>query len=223
MLTRREIGKFSLAGVPAATVLGTSPLLRALAQTRPNSLIEGVQIGTITYSYRSMPEQTAEATLRYIIESGIRAVELMGGPVNDWARKKGNFQPSTAGRAGGGGGGGRAGGGGGGGRGRGDVDPATLTAEWNGVKCAPGREGDAPRGGGAGAAPPLGAPTAGGGGGRGRGDQTPEQQAAAAAAAEVERKWRMGLSMDIFKDLRKMYNDAGVTIYAVKDVRQDTD
>jgi sugar phosphate isomerase/epimerase len=29
--------------------------------------------------------------------------------------------------------------------------------------------------------------------------------------------------MDIFKDLRKMYNDAGVSIYAVKDVRQETD
>ena len=29
--------------------------------------------------------------------------------------------------------------------------------------------------------------------------------------------------MDIFKELRKLYNDAGVSIYAVKDVRQDTD
>ena len=33
----------------------------------------------------------------------------------------------------------------------------------------------------------------------------------------------MGLSMDIFRDLRRMYNDAGVRIYAVKDVRQGTD
>ena len=33
----------------------------------------------------------------------------------------------------------------------------------------------------------------------------------------------MGLSMDIFKELRKLYNDAGVSIYAVKDVRQETD
>ena len=48
---------------------------------------------------------------------------------------------------------------------------------------------------------------------------TPEQ----IAAAQEERKWRMGLSMDIFKELRKLYNDAGVTIYAVKDVRQETD
>jgi sugar phosphate isomerase/epimerase len=29
--------------------------------------------------------------------------------------------------------------------------------------------------------------------------------------------------MDLFKDLRKMYNDAGVSIYAVKDVRQGSD
>ena len=50
----------------------------------------------------------------------------------------------------------------------------------------------------------------GGGGGRGRGEQTPEQIAAAAE----ERKWRLALPMGIFKDLRKMYNDAGVSIYA---------
>ena len=56
-------------------------------------------------------------------------------------------------------------------------------------------------------------------GGGGRGPQTPEQ----IAAADAERKWRLALSMDIFKDLRKLYNDAGVSIYAVKDVRQDTD
>jgi len=58
-----------------------------------------------------------------------------------------------------------------------------------------------------------------GGGGRGRGQQTPEQK----AAADAERKWRLALPMSIFKDFRKMYNDAGVTIYAVKDIRQDTD
>src|SRR5262245_40618047 len=143
MFTRRDFGKLALAGVPAAALLnGRDSVLSAFAaQAKPNSLIDGVQIGTITYSYRSMPDQSAEATLKYVVESGISAIELMGGPVNDWARKKGNFQPSTAAGAGRGPGGGGAGGGragsGGGGRGRQDVDPATLTAEWNGVKCAP--------------------------------------------------------------------------------------
>src|SRR3974390_1742627 len=75
----------------------------------------------------------------------------------------------------------------------------------------------APAAGGAGARG-AGAGPGGGGGGRGRGEQTPEQK----AAADAERKWRLGLSMDIFKDLRKLYNAAGVIIYAVKDVRQQT-
>jgi len=228
MVTRREFGKLALAGVPAAALLrGREPFLSAFAQGKPNSLIDGVQIGTITYSYRSMPDQSAEATLQYAVDSGISAIELMGGPVNDWARKKGNFQPSTpagGGRAGGGGGagGGRAGGGG---RGRGEVDPATLTAEWNGVKCAPVAAEGGGRAAGAGlpapgaAGAPGGAPAGGGGGGRGRGEQTPEQIAAVAE----ERKWRLALPMSIFKDLRKMYNDAGVSIYAVKDVRSGSD
>jgi sugar phosphate isomerase/epimerase len=219
--TRRDLGKLALA-LPAAALLGRSETIwAALSQTaRPNSLINGVQVGTITYSYRSMPDQSAEATLKYVVASGISAIELMGGPVNAYARARSPFTPSTeagrgGGRAGGAGGGtgGRAGGGGGGG-GRSTPDPSTLTASWKGVPCAPSREGVA-----AAASPAAAAPAAPPAGGGGRGAQTPEQQ----AAANEERKWRMGLSMDIFKDLRKMYNDAGVRIYAVKDVRQGND
>jgi sugar phosphate isomerase/epimerase len=202
-ITRRQFGKAALAAVPAVALFD-SPLF---AQARPNSLINGVQIGTITYSFRSMPDQSAEGTLRNIVASGISAIELMGGPVNAYAQARTGFTPpAAAGR----GGGGRAGGAGG--RGRGGEPPA-LTASWNGVPCAPAQPGEDPVTGNE----PLGAGGARGGG-RG-GAPTPEQ----IANAEAERKWRMGLSMDIFKDLRKMYNDAGVSIYAVKDVRQDTD
>ena len=45
---------------------------------------------------------------------------------------------------------------------------------------------------------------------------TPEQQAAQRAAADRLKQWRTSVSMDRFKALRKMYNDAGVTIYAWK-------
>ena len=45
---------------------------------------------------------------------------------------------------------------------------------------------------------------------------TPEQQAAQREAAEKLRAWRTSVSMDRFKALRKMFNDAGVTIYAWK-------
>ena len=64
MLTRREFGKYALATLPAATVVGSTGMLRALAQAKPNSLVDGVQIGAITYSFRSMPDQSAEATLQ---------------------------------------------------------------------------------------------------------------------------------------------------------------
>ncbi len=233
--TRREFGKLALATVPATALFETPLFGAALVQAKPNSLINGVQIGTITYSFRSMSDQSAEATLKYTVDSGISAIELMGGPVNDWARKKGNFRPSVvpeAGRAGGGGAaGGRAGAREGGPAptfapmagmmtGPGNNQPA---GQWNGQPCPAGRAGGgaaaapaaAPAAPAAGAAAPA-APARGGGG---RGAQTPEQ----IAAAEEERKWRMSLSMDVFKELRKMYNDAGVSIYAVKDVRQGTD
>ena len=73
-ITRRQLGKLALAGIPAAAVAGRyGSLIEVLAQARPNSLVGGVQIGTITYSYRSMPDQSAEATLKYIVDSGISA------------------------------------------------------------------------------------------------------------------------------------------------------
>ena len=149
--TRREFGKLAASAVPAATLLNPFDVF---AQTRkPNSVVNGVNLGTITYSYRSMPDQSAEATLRYVVESGISQIELMGGPAESFAGI-----PQT-GRGGGGGGGGR--------------------------------------------------------GGRGE-SPTPEQQAAQREAAERVRKWRTSVSMDRFKALRKMYNDAGVSIYAWK-------
>jgi sugar phosphate isomerase/epimerase len=201
--TRREFGKLALAGLPAAAVLGNSEsLFGAFAQANPNSVFNGVQIGTITYSFRSMPDQSAEATLKYILDSGISAIELMGGPAE-------SFAGAPSGRGGGpgrgpGGPGGAAPDAAAGGRrgGRGPVDPANLPpgakmGNWNGESCVIQPEG-------------------GGGGGRGRGEQTPEQQAAQQEAAAKLKAWRTSVSMDKFKQLRKMYNDAGVTIYAWK-------
>jgi len=206
MLSRREFGKLALSSVPAAAVLGGSDFFTAFAQGRPNSKIEGVQIGTITYSYRSMPDQSAEATLKYIVESGINAVELMGGPIESYAGA-----PTPAGRGGGPGGGGR-GPGGPGGRGPGgergaapaDLPPGAKKGAWNGQECVI----PAPGGG--------GGPAGGGGGGRGRGEATPEQLAAQQEQAAKLKAWRTSVSMDTFKKLRKMYNDAGVSIYATK-------
>ena len=122
MLTRREFGTLALAAFPALQL-----------PRRPNSVINGVNVGTITYSYRSMPDQSAEAILRYALESGISQIEFMGGPVEAFAGA-----PPRVGRG---------------------ADPA--------------------------------------------------------AAAQL-RAWRTSVSMDRFKALRRMFNDAGVTIYAWK-------
>ena len=45
---------------------------------------------------------------------------------------------------------------------------------------------------------------------------TPEQQAAQQEQAAKLKAWRTSVSMDVFKKLRQMYNDAGVSIYAWK-------
>src|SRR6202043_2182061 len=103
--------------------LAAIPASRLLA--KPNSNFEGVQIGVITYSYRSMPgANDAEALLQYIVDSGISGIELMGPAAEIYAGS-----PASAGRGGGGGqgrgpgggqgrGAGGAGGPGGGGQGK---------------------------------------------------------------------------------------------------------
>jgi sugar phosphate isomerase/epimerase len=50
-----------------------------------NSRFGGVQVGAITYSYRSMPDQSLEAVLEYVVKSGLSSVELMDGPVEQFA------------------------------------------------------------------------------------------------------------------------------------------
>jgi sugar phosphate isomerase/epimerase len=62
--TRRDFGKIALAAVPMA---------RAYAAI--NSKIDGVQIGAITYSFRSIPD--AEEIIKAMVEVGLGEAELM--------------------------------------------------------------------------------------------------------------------------------------------------
>lgn len=50
----------------------------------PSSCFDGVQIGVITYSYRSMPCAAGEV-LRYVLECGISSIELMGNVIEQHA------------------------------------------------------------------------------------------------------------------------------------------
>jgi len=65
---------------------GKSALASNFFQSKPNSLIKGVQIGVTTYSYRSMPGHP-DLLLQYCIDSNINAVELKGDEVEAYLGK----------------------------------------------------------------------------------------------------------------------------------------
>jgi sugar phosphate isomerase/epimerase len=128
---RRFIGSTAMAAAGVA-LASKSSFAASLFQSKPNSKINGVQIGVITYSFRSMPG-SAEQLLQYILQCNINAIELMGDAAEAFA----------------------------------------------GI---PKRE---------------------------SGEDWPTHSKKVA-------EWRASVSMDKFKELRKMYNDAGITIYAWK-------
>lgn len=86
-ISRRE---FLLKGsIASAGLLLASSAVRSasfLPGKVPDSKFFGVQVGVITYSYRSMPHNIQQL-LQYIVDSGISAVELMGESVEDYAGK----------------------------------------------------------------------------------------------------------------------------------------
>ncbi|HPC96704.1 MAG TPA: sugar phosphate isomerase/epimerase [Sedimentisphaerales bacterium] len=84
-ISRREL----LGGAAAAAALAMAPgtmvsHIGAQPMGKPNSNFNGVQIGTITYSFRDLPG-TAEDILQYVVRCGISSIELMGEPVEQYA------------------------------------------------------------------------------------------------------------------------------------------
>lgn len=164
LISRRQFigSSFALAaGLAAGTksVFGAPAFLKNLG--KPNSMIKGVQIGTITYSYRSMPDQSAGAILKYIVDSGINAIELMGEPAEEFAGKPKN-----------------------------PVDFRTLYGLY-GKQRKGTLTGDEKK-------------------------QLADMRKQMMSYDKQAAKWRTSVSMDKFAQLRKMYNDAGVNIYAWK-------
>jgi sugar phosphate isomerase/epimerase len=155
--TRKNVSRreFLLKGSTAAVglfAISTNTWARSLPNydgEKPNSKYFGVQIGVITYSFRSMPGD-AKQVLQYCVDSGISAIELMGDVAEEFAGK-----------------------------------PA------NPVKMGPRTPGQAPQ-------------------------LSDEQKTQLANYQKQVAKWRATVSMDKFKEIRKMYNKAGVSIYAFK-------
>lgn len=163
MSRRQFIGTTAsvVAGVTVApSLIGAPGILKYY--NKPNSFINGVQIGVITYSFRSMPDQSAEATLRYVLDSGISAIELMGDPAESFAGK-----PES---------------------------PIDRRAFFQLMRA------------------------------RRSGEALTEEQKKELADMEVQMEaynkevaaWRASVSMKKFRQLKEMYQDAGVQIYAFK-------
>lgn len=190
LFSRRDFARMLLASAPAAGFIGRADFASGL-QAKPNSTWGGVPFG-IFAPYRFGPEASdLEGALRALVKFGVSHTELSAALVE---RYVGAPQANTGARAGGGG--------------------AASTAP-----VATGAPGTMPVGGPAPGAIPCvnGVPQPVGGGARGRGNQqTPEQQAAAAAQAEAMLKWRTSVPMTKFAEVRKKFDDAGVSIYAFR-------
>lgn len=184
--TRRDFGKLALAGLPLSMAFG-----------KVNSKFKGVQIGSITYSFRSMPNP--EDIIKAYVTIGLGEMELMSG---DAEKLAGAPIPMTDRGDGRGPGGALAG-----------APPAAAAPP-----SAP-PAGAAPPS----SPPPAGAPPAGmapgaagnqpvAGQGGGRRAMTPEEQAAADARAAELRKWRMSATEATFKPVKKKIEDAGIDL-----------
>jgi sugar phosphate isomerase/epimerase len=71
------IGTGMLAAAGIALTSKSAFAKSIFAPVKPNSKINGVQIGVITYSFRSMPG-SIEQILKYCVDCNINAIELMG-------------------------------------------------------------------------------------------------------------------------------------------------
>jgi sugar phosphate isomerase/epimerase len=191
LLTRREFGTLALGSLPAAHLLGSGLQIRGQeAAAKPNSNFGGVNVGIIApYAFRGTAG-TVDDILSAMLKLGLSAVEMQAEPVEAYAGAPARGRGGRGGRGRGGGG--------------------------NQENAQPGGE--------AGGAQPAQRPAEGaegrrgeGGARRGRGaPPTPEELAARRAAGEDMRKWRLSQSMSKYEELRKKYNDAGVSIDIVK-------
>jgi sugar phosphate isomerase/epimerase len=75
------VAAFSM--IPVNLFSKSNPVVKNLPVTAPDSNFGGVQIGAITYSWRSMPGGV-ENIIRYCKETGISSVELMSNDVEEF-------------------------------------------------------------------------------------------------------------------------------------------
>jgi sugar phosphate isomerase/epimerase len=171
-------------------------LFSCTSKNESGSKFGGVQIGAITYSWRSMPGGV-ENIIKYCKEAGITSIELMSSDVEEYlgapknpmmgmfGPRPGAQPPAAAAPAPG-------------------MPPAGAPAPGPGAPVAvtPGP-----------GAPPAGGPPAGF---RPRFEMTPEMQAEIDKYNLEMKAWRLSLPMSKFEELKKMFDEAGIAIPIVK-------
>ncbi len=181
----------ALAMVPSVISCKNTPApaaAPAVAGGKPNSNFGGVQIGAITYSWRSMPGGV-ENIIKYCTEAGISSIELMSGDLEEYLGAPKNPMMGFFAAA----------------------RPPQPAPPAGGQRPAGGPPAGGGPGGQAGARP-AGAPQ----GGFQRPQLTPEQQAAITKYNEDIKAWRVGLPMTKVEEARKLFNDAGINVHIVK-------
>src|SRR5437773_6351821 len=106
-INRRELLSGAAAAGAMAFLNGRLPAAAAFADAtgapgagaaapaaKPGSVINGVRIGCITYSYRG-GINTAEDTLKALLQDGLSEVELMDGPIRAYTGISGGRGPGS--------------------------------------------------------------------------------------------------------------------------------
>ena len=216
-VSRRKFLGSAAAAAAAVTILPaitssctTPPPPSAVKGAKPNSLFNGVQIGTITYSFRGL-EPGILNVLQACKDCGCSSIELMSNGIEAYlgapaapvrapqpapavapAGAAAQARPAAAAAA-----------------------PAARPAAAAAPAATQARPAAAPAAPGAPGAAPAGMP-AGGGGGRVQIPLTPEEQAAQDKYVADLKAWRLSVPMSKFSDLAKLFNDAGIGIHIVK-------
>ena len=84
--SRRHFMATTPLAVAGFLLRGPSLLESTMWSMKPNSKFGGVQIGAITYSFRSMPHDI-DQLLQFCIDANISAIEMMGDPAETFAGK----------------------------------------------------------------------------------------------------------------------------------------
>jgi sugar phosphate isomerase/epimerase len=170
------------------TALILMPLLfSCTSKNESGSRFGGVQIGAITYSWRDMPGGV-ENIIKYCKEAGITSIELMSNDVEEYLGAPKNPMMGMFG-------------------------PRPAAQPGPGAPPAPAQTPAAAPAGAPSGAPPAGGPPAGG---FRRFELTPEQQAELAKYNEDLKQWRLSIPMSKFEGVKKMFDDAGISIHIVK-------